>query len=138
LSFSFPNFLFDFFQYFYVCIEFLFHTLHCLLYFIQLFICILLELIQTFICDLFTFIDHPYNHSFEIFEISSTSLSLVSIIMLLSCFFHISYVSALGFVHLRKNHWKIKSLYSFSWRGLCIQTGWCSCWVEVYSPLDWG
>jgi hypothetical protein len=39
-----------------------------------LFICIFFELIQAFICVLFEFIEHSYNHSFESFGISLTSL----------------------------------------------------------------
>jgi hypothetical protein len=57
-SFSSQEFQFDIFQDFYVIIEMLLHILHCLSYFIQLFICFLFEFIQVFIHVDFSFFDY--------------------------------------------------------------------------------
>jgi hypothetical protein len=58
LSFSSQEFQFDILQDFYVIIELLLHILHCLPYFIQLFICFLFEIIQVFIHVFFSFFDY--------------------------------------------------------------------------------
>jgi hypothetical protein len=70
----------------------------------QLFICILFKLIQLFIHVFFDFVDDSYNHSFEFFEVSSSSLLLKYIIVELLAFRGVmlpffSCVSTLGFTH---------------------------------------
>jgi hypothetical protein len=108
-------------------IEFLFHNLHCLSYFNQLFIWILFEFIQLFICilcEFFLFIHLLLNLIIliivllsSLFEISSTSLSFKSFTAELLTFVvdmlpHITCVSTLGFMHLRPSFW-LKVLISY-------------------------
>jgi hypothetical protein len=128
LIFSFPEIRFDYSQDFYIFIELFFHILHCLSYYIELLLCILLELIQVFIHGLFSLVDHFYDHCFEFlfwllsehstnwatppdlefFGISLTWLSLdsidVELLTLGGVMFHyflITFTSLLRFIHLK-------------------------------------
>jgi hypothetical protein len=60
VSFSFLQWWFDFFQDFYIFIDFFFCKLHCLPYLIQLFICLVLEFIQVFTHVVFNFFCHHF------------------------------------------------------------------------------
>jgi hypothetical protein len=57
------------FSEFYIFIEFLFHSLHCLSYFIQQFFYSLTIYSNVHLYPFFNFIDHSCNHSSEFFVI---------------------------------------------------------------------
>jgi hypothetical protein len=62
-----------------MCIEFCFYILHCLPYFIQLFIYILFEFIHVFIHILSNFVEPSYNYSFNLFVWDSNYLAIIII-----------------------------------------------------------
>jgi hypothetical protein len=129
-----------FFHNFYIFIRLFVHMLH---YLNQVFISSLWKFIQVFIHVRFNFIDH----SFKFFVISFTIISFwnhgdfdlwknhIALIL------HISYASALGFVHLRASHW-LEVLITFRISVEVFSNFWQYCVVTglsySFSLLDWG